>query len=124
MRNQAPKWAGRFGFDYSRPFGNGLQWGLSSHLKWKTDYLLSTTNPNLSQDGYIQLDAAIRFGDQDGKWQFAVIGRNLTDQYVLLNAIDTPSTGGNTGTALAFPSDRYGASLSPRTIEFEISFRF
>ena len=72
----------------------------------------------------MQLDMALRFGAEDGKWQFAIIGRNLTDEYVLLNATDTPSTGGNTGLPNAFPSDRYGASLNPRTVEFELSFRF
>jgi iron complex outermembrane recepter protein len=123
-RNMAPKWAGKLGFNYSRPFGNGLQWGLSGNLKYKSSYLLSSTNSRLSQDGYVQLDAAVRIGDQGGKWQFAVIGRNLTDQYVLLNAVGTPSTGGGQGTVDGFESDYYGASLNPRTVEFELSFRF
>ena len=123
-RNMAPKWAGKLGFDYSRPFGNGLQWGLSGNMKFKSEYLLSSTNSRLSQDGYVQVDAAVRIGDQDGNWQFAVIGRNLTNQYVLLNAAGTPSTGGGQGTDAGFESDYYGASLDPRTIEFELSFRF
>lgn len=124
QRSLAPKWTGRLGFDYSRPFGNGLQWGISGNVKYKSKYLLSTTIVDEQQDSYVQLDAAVRIGDIDGKWQFAVIGRNLTDEYVLLNAIDTPSTGGNTSLPNAFPSDRYAASLPPRTIEFEVSFRF
>jgi hypothetical protein len=112
------------GFNYNRPFGNGLEWGLSGNMKFKSDYLLSSTNSRLSQKGYVQLDAAVRIGDIDGTWQFAVIGRNLTDQYVLLGSTGTPSTGGGQGTPTGFESDYYGAALDPRTVEFELSFRF
>jgi outer membrane receptor protein involved in Fe transport len=123
-RNNAPKWAGKLGFNYNRPFANGLEWGLSGNLKFKSDYLLSSTNSRLSQKSYVQLDAAVRIGDIDGTWQFAIIGRNLTDQYVVLAATGTPSTGGGQGTPTGFESDYYGASLDPRTVEFELSFRF
>jgi len=123
-RNLAPKWFGNVGFDYTRPFGNGLEFGVSSNLKWKSKYSLSEFIPDAIQSGYAQIDASIRIGDVDGMWQFAIIGKNLTDKYVALNARDAPSTGGNTGTDNAFQSDRYGSLLAPRTIEFELSFRY
>lgn len=123
-RNLAPKWAGNIGFNYTRPIGNGFEWGLSSNARYKSKYLLSAFIPDATQSGYFWLDAAIRFGAEDGSWQFAIIGRNLTDKYVLVNATDIPSTGGNVGTANAFRADRAGVILDPRTIEFEVSFRF
>lgn len=123
-RNLAPKWAGNVGFNYTRPIGNGYEWGLSSNAKFKSKYLLSAFIPDATQSGYVWLDAALRFGDIDGNWQIAIIGRNLTDKYVLVNATDIPSTGGNVGTPNAFRADRAGVILDPRTIEFEVSFRF
>ncbi|MDA0339004.1 MAG: TonB-dependent receptor, partial [Proteobacteria bacterium] len=123
-RNLAPKWAGNIGFAYSRPFGNGMEWGLSGNMKFKSKYNLSATIADASQKGYAQLDLAARIGAEDGSWQFAVIGKNLTDKYVLVGITDTPSTGGNVGTADGYQADRYGTPLNPRTIEFELSFRF
>jgi iron complex outermembrane receptor protein len=123
-RNLAPKWAGNLGFDYERPFGNGLVWGLSGNMKWKSKYSLSEFIPGAVQKGYAQLDAAVRIGAADGTWQFAVIGKNLTDQYVLVGVRDAAGTGGNTGLANAFQSDRTGYSLPPRTVKFEFTYRY
>ncbi|MFN3233585.1 MAG: TonB-dependent receptor [Alphaproteobacteria bacterium] len=123
-RNLAPKWSGNVGFNYTRPFGNGLEFGLSGNVKFKSKYLLSAFIPDAIQGGYASIDAAIRIGDAEGTWQFAIIGKNLNDKYVLVGAVDTPSTGGNVAQANAFQADRYGTPLNPRTIEFELSFRF
>lgn len=123
-RDFAPKWAGNIGFDFTRPFGNGLEWGVAPNLRYKSKYLPNSFIQDRFQGGYFWLDAAIRIGDIDGTWQFAIIGRNLTDKYVLSRIVDIPSTGGNQGLPNAFNADRSGAPLTPRTIEFEFSFRF
>lgn len=123
-RNLAPKWAGNIGFDYTVPVGNGLELGFSGNVKYKSKYLLSAFIPDAVQKGYAQLDAGIRIGGEDGMWQLALIGKNLTNKYVLVGSTDNPSTGGNTGTANAFQADRYGTPLNPRTIEFELTLRY
>lgn len=123
-RHLAPKIAGNAGFNYTRPFGDGLEWGLSGNAKFKSKYLLNAFIPDAEQKGYLTLDAALRFGSEDGQWEFAVIGRNLTDKYILIFARDIPSTGGNVGTADAFRADRTGTPLNPRTIAFEATFRY
>lgn len=123
-RDFAPKWAGSVGFDYAMPFGNGLEWGVSPNLRYKSKYLPNSFIQDRFQGGYFWLDAALRFGDIDGTWQFSIIGRNLTDKYVLVRIIDVPSTGGNQGLPNGFNADRQGTPLNPRTIEFELSFRF
>jgi len=91
---------------------------------FKSDYLLNAFIPDAMQKGYVMWDLAMRIGDADGTWQFAVIGKNLTDKYALIGSRDIPSTGGNVGTDNAFKADRAGTPLYPRTIEFELSFRF
>jgi len=123
-RNLAPKWAGNIGFDYTVPVGNGLELGFSGNVKYKSKYLLSAFIPDAIQKGYAQFDAGIRIGGGDGMWQLALIGKNLTNKYVLVGSADNPSTGGNTGTANAFQADRYGTPLNPRTIEFELTLRY
>jgi iron complex outermembrane receptor protein len=123
-RNLAPKWSGNLGFDYERPFANGLVWGLSGNMKWKSKYSLSEFIPSAVQKGYATFDAALRFGAEDGTWQFAVIGKNLTNEYVLVGVRDAASTGGNTGLPNAFRADWTGYALPPRTVKFEFSYRY
>lgn len=123
-RNLAPEWAGIVGFDFSRGIGSGLQIGLTGNMQWKSDYSLSEFIPSARQDGFVWIDAALRFGAETGRWQLAFIGKNLTDEYVLVRANDTAQTGGNTGTDFAYPADRIGTALRPRTFEIELSVRF
>lgn len=122
-RALAPKWRGNLGFNYRRPIGSGLEVGLSGNLKLLDSYTLSEYITNAVQDGYALIDASVRLGSADGRWELAVIGRNLTDEYILTTAADTPSTGGNTGTERAFQSDRYAFFKLPRTIAFELSVK-
>ena len=122
-RALAPKWRGNLGFNYRRPVGANLEFGLSGNLKVLDKYTLSEYITNAVQDSYALIDASVRLGSADGRWTLAVIGRNLTDEYVLTSAADTPSTGGNTGTDRAFQSDRYAFFKLPRTIAFEVSMR-
>ncbi len=81
-------------------------------------------NPIDTQKGFATLDAALRFGTEDGTWQFSIIGKNLTNKYALLASGDTPSTGGGTGTAGGFSADRTGTPIMPRTIEFQLTWRY
>ena len=122
-RGLAPEWRGNLGFDYTRPVGNGLEIGVSGNLKFVDDYILSEFISNAEQDGYALIDASIRLGSADGRWSVAAIGRNLTDEYILTSAADTPSTGGNTGTDQAFQSDRYAFFKLPRTVAVELTYR-
>ena len=124
-RALAPKWAGSLGIDYEAPIGNGLLIGLSTNVKWKSKHRLGGfNNPYDEQKGYATLDASVRFGNEDRNWEFAVIGKNLTNKYALLSAGDTPGTGGNTGTALGFVADRYGTPIVRRTVELQFTWRY
>ncbi len=123
-RNLAPKWAGNVGFNYDQPFGNGFVWGVSGNVKFKSKYSLSEFIPGSVQKGYAQLDAALRLGTEDGRWTFAVIGKNLTNKYVLVGTRDAAGSGGNTGTNNAFASDLTGYALPPRTVKFELTYRY
>ncbi len=124
-RGLAPKWAGMLAADYEIGLAENLMLGLSANLQFKGSHQLSEFGiPAAVQDSYETLDAAIRLGSQDGRWQVAVIGKNLTDEYALTFSSDTPSTGGGTGTEQGFLADQRGNPILPRTIAAEFVVRF
>ena len=124
-RALAPKISGLIGFDYQRPVGNGLMFGLGANVVYKSKYRLGAfNNPVDVQKGFATLDAALRFGSESGNWQFAVIGKNLFEKYALVASGDTPSTGGFTDTAAGFSADRTGTPIMPRTIELQFTWRY
>ncbi len=124
-RANAPKISGSFTADYEMDVGGGFLLGLSTNLQFKSKYYLSAFgNPYDVQKGFATLDAAVRLGTDDGAWQLAVIGKNLTNKYAMLVSSEVPSTGGGTGTAGGFVADRYGVSTLPRTVEIQLTYRF
>jgi outer membrane receptor protein involved in Fe transport len=124
-RANAPKVSGAVTVDYETPVGYGLVLGLSTNVQFKSKYNLSAFgNPYDVQKGFATLDAAIRLTTEDGGWQLAVIGKNLTNKYAMLVSSEVPSTGGNTGTPNGFVADRYGVSTLPRTVEIQATYRF
>ncbi|MDQ0466887.1 outer membrane receptor protein involved in Fe transport [Caulobacter ginsengisoli] len=120
----APEWTGSLQADYQSEPINGLVFGLSGNLHGSSDYLLSPfANPNGRQDAYTVFDASARLGGEDGRWEVALIGKNLTDEYVLTSAGDAPSSGSGTGTPLGIRSDLVGTPRPPRTIAIQFTLR-
>ena len=122
-RPGAPEWSGFLAATYERSLG-GLLWGFTANLQFKGESVLSASDPNATFDSYETFDANIRVGDPDGKWQLALIGKNLTDELAIRGAGGTPGTGGNTGTAEGFRSDLRGGAIRGRQVELELSYRF
>jgi iron complex outermembrane receptor protein len=122
-RNNAPKWSGVLGLNYERTVAgdNLLQVGVAG--KFKSDYSANEFDSSSQQSGYSWWDASVRLTTADDRWTFALIGKNLTDRYVVVSEQDIPSTGGGTGTNNAYPADKRGLFLRPRTYEFEVGFR-
>jgi outer membrane receptor protein involved in Fe transport len=65
------------------------------------------------------LNLRLGIGDPDGRWEVALLGRNLTDETIITYANDTP---------LAFSQFRspsyYGFVGRPRNIALQAAFRF
>jgi outer membrane receptor protein involved in Fe transport len=57
----------------------------------------STYDPALVQDGYATINTRLAFGPQDGGWQIAFLGKNLTDEQFLQYGGDTPLAGSTFG---------------------------
>jgi iron complex outermembrane receptor protein len=121
----APDWTGSLSVDYDREIGGGLELGVSANLRYSDNYLVSPFgNPLDRQGAFTTLDGAIRLGRADKRWQISVIGKNLTNRYVLNAAQDAPSTGAGTGTAVGTPADQYGFPAPPRSVMVQLTVRY
>jgi len=123
-RPNAPEWSGFLALNYERPLGNALTLGLTANAQFRTKTGLLAQDATATQPGYETYDANVRIRTNDGRWQLALIGKNLTDEYAFRSAGAVPGTGGNTGTAEGFPSDLQGTAIRPRQVELELTWRY
>lgn len=119
---RAPEWTGNVGFDYTTPVSDNLKVGLSTNLSFSSSYFSDAlSNPNGRVPRYSLLDASLRVAQAQDRWEIALIGRNLTENYYWVRASDSPFTGtapGNeTGPAI------YGDQQSPVSRGREILLR-
>lgn len=122
----APKVTGVLGGRYSLPIGaNDMHLDTTVNARYSSDYLASSFNNPLSRQGsYTVLDAGLRLFVKDDKYEFAVVGKNLTNKWYASGVVDGPSTGGGTGTAAGIPADQLGFGNLPRTVQFQAQARF
>lgn len=121
----AADWTAALGANYEWSVGDGLRLGLSTNMKYSSDYNLSPFgNPVAKQDSYVTVDAAVRIGSEDERWELALIGKNLTDEYILTYSQDAPSTGSGTGTPGGVAADQFGAPLMPMTAVLQLTVRY
>jgi outer membrane receptor protein involved in Fe transport len=121
----APRWTASLGFDYERSIGHGLHVGLSSDGRYSSTYLGSSFGEPLSrQSKYISLDATLRVGAENDRWELAVIGRNLSNNFHISGVLDAPNSGIGTGTNNALPADMLGLADLPRTVRVQLTVRY
>ncbi len=123
-RPGAPKWSGYFAASYERPLPNNLLFGITANWQFRSKNVLSANDPLATYKAYSTIDANVRIGTQDGRWQLALIGKNLTDKLAIVGAGNVPGTGGNTGTPEGFRGDLAGGAIRPRQIELELAYHF
>jgi outer membrane receptor protein involved in Fe transport len=125
---QAPKWTGTFAVDYSMPVGDALKAGISTNVRYSSSYHTSPfANAGASrfiQSGYATLDANIRLGSVDDRWELALIGKNLTNKFVVAAAFDLTYTGSGTGTAAGVHADGRSSVYDPRTVAIQGTVKF
>ena len=123
-RPGAPRWSGFVAANYERPLNGNLLFGITTNLQFRGRTVLSATQPDATFPSYVTLDANVRVGTQDGRWQLSFIGKNLTDKLAIRGAANVPGTGGNTGTAEGFGGDLQGFAIRPLQLELELLYRF
>lgn len=121
----APRWTGALEANYEHEVGGGLVFGASANLKYSGRYTANPfNNPAAKEDSYVTLDAALRLKTADGRWEAALLAKNLTDEYVVLYAGDAPSSGSGAGTAAGIRADAVAAPNLPRTIALQLTWKY
>lgn len=84
--------------DLHYPVLNGFELSYVTDVFFTTGYDASATyDPALFQEGYATVNMRLGFGPDDGSWDIAVLGKNLTDQQVLQFGGDVPLAGSTFG---------------------------
>ena len=124
----APDWTASLGFSYSTAVGNSLEFGFSSDALYTSSFYGQLESaPQAKQAKYVNLDASIYVGAQDGTWRLALIGRNLTEVYRSRFVSQTPLTGIATLAGTNIPGglpDFSGNVNRGREIRVQASFKF
>ena len=112
--SRAPDWVAMGGFTYDREIMADYRIGLTADVRYNSGYQLQTNNnPFTVQHDFTTFDAAVRV--YNDKWEFALIGQNLTDTYYAVLAGDKP---------LGLPGDTLAALGKPRQVTLQITRRF
>ncbi|GAB4146088.1 MAG: TonB-dependent receptor [Sphingomonadales bacterium] len=121
----APEWTGMLGLSYERPVMDDLIAAVTFDARYSDDYLASGFgNPLSKQNEYVALNATLSVGTEDDRWQFALIGKNLTNRFYVTGVVDGPSTGSGTGTNAGVLADQVGFANDPRTVEVRLTTHF
>ena len=74
-----PEWSGRVGFEYEHGFNNDMAISFGADYTYSDEYFSEVTNALLIDD-YGRTNGFIALGNTDGRWEFRLEGRNLTDE--------------------------------------------
>jgi len=125
---KAPRFAGRLGASYEVELsGSGLRLEASGDMSYSSKYNFSDTlRPDAVQPSFTKFDASLRLKGPEDRWTLALIGRNLSNKYIVTGGSEIPFTGG-TGTGTAGPgvlSDLSAFVDNPREFYIEASVKF
>jgi iron complex outermembrane receptor protein len=121
----APEWSGTLRADYETPVGDGYLFGISGNVRYSDDYYLNPlANPNSIQEAFATYDMVLRFGREDRSWQIALVGKNLSNEYVKNGSYDAPNSGSGTGTDAGVHADQMGFISTPRSVALQLTAHF
>ena len=117
--SRAPDVVALVGASYEHEIYGSYKLALTGDVRYSSSYGLETNNnPGGVQGSYATLDLSARI--YDDKWEFAVIGKNLTDTYYAVLGGDKPLSYVNPGQG----GDITASLGRPREVTFQITRRF
>jgi iron complex outermembrane receptor protein len=124
----APEWTGSLGGNYTgSTFVKGVDWGMNIDALYKSEYNPHPElHPGAEQDGVTFLNAGVRVFSSDRRWEVALIGRNLTEEYRVDVASNVPQTGISTRTGSTTTgglADLSGNVNRGREVMLQLTFR-
>ena len=126
---KAPEWTFRAGFSYDLPVNDDWNLVLTGDAAYSDDYLLDEkASPGAVQKSFVLLDASVRLRDAQDHWEFAVIGRNLSNEAVAFTGLGRPLTGGSSGLPQGTPGQTFSdvtvGVQRGREVMFQLTYRF
>ena len=119
----SPKWTSTIGIDYERPAGSGWTVAAMADMRLSGRYSVSPfAQPLDVQPAYASVDAAIRLSTANERWQVALVGKNLTNRFVVTFAGDEPSTGTAAGGVTGRLADQYAIFAPARTVQLQLTY--
>jgi len=113
---RAPRFTFNFGAAYETEVGSGLVAGVNGEAIYSGSFL---TDESGSPDGFVgsfwRLNAGVHVGSADERWDLALIGRNLTDEYYQIVSNDK---------TFGTPGEYGGFTLRPREIAVQATVKF
>jgi outer membrane receptor protein involved in Fe transport len=89
--HRAPKVNLSGGFTYDTPVTEAIYFGLSGDVSYSSGFnVQETQNPLAHQSSYALVNAAAKVHAEDDSWELALIGRNLTNKYIINSSLDKP----------------------------------
>ena len=121
----APKWNINGGLDFERDISSALRLNLSVDVSYSSSYLSDDTgDPSGREPAYTLVDSALRVSSKTGVWEWAFIGRNLTDRHYWVSSSNAPFSGSGTATAVGVLGDRFAAVSRGRELMIRASYRY
>ena len=118
----APQWSGNASLQYQAPVGFRL-FGSDVEFRGQVDWLWTSSyftdnfgDPDTLVGAFSKFDARVSLAGEDNAWEFALVGRNLTDVLVPV-WVGNQVAGGNNSSHFAI-TDR------PRQIAVQLNLRF
>ena len=113
-------WSGTFVIGYLRPISPTMGLGLSLDVVFSDDYNPSSNvDPRVEQPGFTKFNGRIGIGAIDQRWEVSLVGKNLTDEALIVYAADTPLSHTIFG-ATTFT----GFVEAPRSVALQMSYRW
>ncbi len=123
---KAPETAGRLGGVYRFPVFGEFEAQVTGDVSYTSEYnWTDTLRPDAVQDAFTKFDATVTLFAPNDRWKVSLIGRNLTEEFVITSANDIPFTGGTgTGTTTGYVADMSAIVQNPREVFLEFSFTY
>jgi outer membrane receptor protein involved in Fe transport len=87
----APDWSANIAAQYIRPIVNDLEFGFSVDVNASDDMVIAADGDKLlDQKAHEKINARISLAAVDGKWQIAVVGKNLGNEATTTFGNDVP----------------------------------
>jgi iron complex outermembrane recepter protein len=111
----APEYTLALNLTYTTPITDSMMFSARVDMRYMDEYFTdSDLDPVLKQDAFTRWDARIGISDMDQVWDVALVGKNLSDEMVIMYGTDVPNQ----------PGTYYAQLDKPRTYGLQGTWRF